>query len=102
KSGTHFFDAELWRMKGEFALKEGKRKDARECFGKAMEISRSQGARALELRSVTSLGRLLGEDGERKKALELVSGVSDLLDGPESDPSLPDIREALELRRQLS
>nr|WP_172682117.1 hypothetical protein [Leptospirillum ferrooxidans] len=48
------------------------------------------------------MGRLLGEDGEQKKALELVSGVSDLLDGPESDPSLPDIREALELRRDLS
>nr|WP_011264520.1 AAA family ATPase [Leptospirillum ferrooxidans]AAX36063.1 ORF1012 [Leptospirillum ferrooxidans] len=102
KSGTHFFDAELWRMKGEFALKEGKRKDARECFGKAIGISRSQGARALELRAVTSMGRLLGEDGEQKKALELVSGVFDLLDGPESDPSLPDIREALELRRDLS
>ncbi|MHB8370686.1 MAG: AAA family ATPase [Leptospirales bacterium] len=102
KSGTHFFDAELWRIKGEVALKEGKRKDARECFGKALEISRSQGARALELRAVTSMGRLLGEDGERKKALELVSGVSDLIDGPESDPSLPDIRDARELRRQLS
>jgi len=28
--------------------------------------------------------------------------MSDLLDGPESDPSLPDIREALELRRDFS
>jgi len=102
KSGTHFFDAELWRMKGEVALKEGKRKDAQECFWKALEISRSQGARALELRAVTSMGRVLAENGERKKALELVSGVSDLIDGPEADPSLPDIRDALELRRQLS
>jgi DNA-binding SARP family transcriptional activator/tetratricopeptide (TPR) repeat protein len=102
KSGTHFFDAELWRIKGEVALLEGKRKLSREYFGKALEISRSQGARALELRAVISLGRLLWEDGKRKKALELMSGVVDLLDGPESDPSLPDIREALDIRRQLS
>jgi len=27
-----------------------------------------------------------GEDGEKKKALELVSGVSDLIDGPELAP----------------
>ena len=83
-------------------LLEGKRKVSREYFGKALEISRSQGARALELRAVISLGRLLWEDGKRKKALELMSGVVDLLDGPESDPSLPDIREALDIRRQLS
>ncbi|EQD55940.1 hypothetical protein B1A_11734, partial [mine drainage metagenome] len=75
---------------------------AGDCFGKALEISRSQGARALELRAVTSLGKILVADGERKKALELMSGVVDLLESPESDPSLPDIREALELKNQLS
>ena len=37
-----------------------------------------------------------GECGDRS------SGVSDLIDGPESDPSLPNIRGAFELRRQLS
>ena len=102
KSGTVFFDAELWRLKGEAALLEGRREEARECFGTSLEIGRRQGARALELRAVTSLGRVLGEDGEKKKAIELLSGVSDLLDGPESDLSLPDIRDALELREQLS
>jgi len=102
KSGAHFFDAELWRMRGEAALLEGKREEARECFGRAMEISRSQGARALELRAVTSMGKILVADGERKKALELMSGVVDLIEGPESAPSLPDIREALELKKRLS
>ncbi len=102
KSGTTFFDAELWRLKGEAGLLEGRREEAGECFAKALEIARSQGARALELRASTSLGRFLGEAGKRKEALALLSGVSDLLDGPESDPSLPDIREALALRDQLS
>ncbi|MHB1757426.1 MAG: hypothetical protein ACYCT9_07915 [Leptospirillum sp.] len=102
KSGTHFFDAELWRLKGESALLDARREEARECFGNSLEISRRQGARALELRAATSLGRFLGEDGKRKKALGLFSGLSDLMEGPESDPSLPDIREAMELREQLS
>ncbi|MHB8369756.1 MAG: tetratricopeptide repeat protein [Leptospirales bacterium] len=101
KSGTHFFDAELWRLKGEAALLEKKREEARECFGKAIGISRSQGARALELRAATSLGNILLEECEREKALDLFSGLSDLLDGPEADPALPDIREALELRGTL-
>ena len=102
RSGTHFFDAELWRLKGEAALLEKKREEARECFGRAIEISRRQGARALELRAATSLGRVLREDGKRKEALALMSEVSDLLEGPESIPALPDIREALELERHLS
>ncbi|MHB8368561.1 MAG: hypothetical protein ACYDBP_02575 [Leptospirales bacterium] len=67
-----------------------------------MEISRSQGARALELRAVTSMGKILVADGERKKALELMSGVVDLIEGPKPAPSLPDIREALELKKRLS
>ena len=102
KFGTVFFDAELWRLKGEAALLEGRRKEARECFWTALEISRRQGARALELRAATSLGRFFGYAGKRKEALALFSGLSDLLDGSEADPSLPDIREALELEKQLS
>ncbi|MDA8028458.1 MAG: BTAD domain-containing putative transcriptional regulator [Nitrospiraceae bacterium] len=102
KFGTIFFDAELWRLKGETALLEGRREEARECFGTALEIGRRQGARALELRAATSLGRLLGDAGKRKEALALFYGLSELLDGPESDPSLPDIRDALDLRKRLS
>lgn len=102
KFGTVFFDAELWRLKGEAALLEGRRKEARECFGTALEIGRRQGARALELRAATSLGRFFVDAGKRKEALELFSGLSELLDGSEADPSLPDIRDALDLRKQLS
>ncbi len=102
KTGTFFFDAELWRLKGETALPEGRREEARKCFGTALEIGRRQGARALELRAATSLGRLLGDAGKRKEALALFFGLSELLDGPEADPSLPDVREALEIRTQLS
>ena len=102
KSGTAFFDAELWRLKGEAALLDGRREEAREWFGNALEVSRRQGARALELRAATSLGRFLGDAGKRKEALALFFGLSELLEGPESDPSLPDIREALEIKEQLS
>jgi len=48
------------------------------------------------------MGKILVADGERKKALELMSGVVDLIEGPKPAPSLPDIREALELKKRLS
>ena len=102
RSGTVFFDAELWRLKGEAALLEGRREDAAVCFKTALDIARKQGARALELRAATSLGRLYMNVGKRKKGLALLDDLSDLLDGPEADPTLPDIREALDLRSKLS
>ncbi|MHB8370076.1 MAG: ATP-binding protein, partial [Leptospirales bacterium] len=102
KSGTHYFDAELWRLKGEAELMEGKKEEARNCFERSLDIARRQGARALELRAATSLGNLLMEEGEREKALDLFSGLSDLLDGPESDPALPDIVEARATRERLT
>ena len=56
-----WWEAELYRLKGELLLKdEGSRmKDESEaCFLKAIEIARQQGAKSLELRAVMSLSRL--------------------------------------------
>lgn len=43
-----------------------------------------------------SMGRIL-EEKIRKEALELMSELSDLLEGPKADPELPDIRKTLKL-----
>lgn len=102
RSGAVFFDADLWRLQGEAAFLAGEREEATECFRTALAIGRKQGARALELRAATSLGKLFLATGKRKKGLALLSDLSELLDGPEADPTLPDIREALDLRRQFS
>ncbi|MHB8368054.1 MAG: hypothetical protein ACYDBP_00005, partial [Leptospirales bacterium] len=102
KSGAAFYDAELWRLLGEARLLEEKREEAERGFETALDISRSQGAQALELRALTSLVRLFDADGRKERAREFLERLSGLLEDPEADPSLPDIREAIDLRKRLS
>ncbi len=77
-----FFEAELYRLKGEGLLKaeggalrvkdesEGHAalRQAEECFCRAIEIARRQGARSLELRALLSLSRLWREQGRLAEA----------------------------------
>src|SRR5262249_1633626 len=66
KNGERFYEAELYRLKGELTLKQsrvrgaeaGLQKEAEGCFRKAIEIARKQQAKSLELRAVMSLSRL--------------------------------------------
>jgi predicted ATPase len=80
KSGERFYEAELYRLKGELTLQKGARvgagfsspqapslkpqvpsgvvKEAEDCFLKAIEIAQHQQAKSLELRAVMSLVRL--------------------------------------------
>jgi adenylate cyclase len=67
KTGERYWEAELYRLKGELSLAQSSvpgattvstQAEAEECFLKAIEISRKQEAKSLELRAVTSLVRL--------------------------------------------
>jgi class 3 adenylate cyclase/tRNA A-37 threonylcarbamoyl transferase component Bud32/tetratricopeptide (TPR) repeat protein len=58
-----FFDAEVLRLQGEFLRASGDARAAEAAFRKALGIARGQGARAFELRTATSLSRLLAEQG---------------------------------------
>ncbi len=61
RTGERFFEAEVYRLRGEaFLLKkdEGGELKAEECFRRALEVARQQGARSLELRAALSLARL--------------------------------------------
>ena len=75
KTGERFYEAELYRLKGELVLQSGARAPASEnpytqhlasstqaeaeaCFLKAIDIARKQQAKSLELRAVMSLVRL--------------------------------------------
>lgn len=62
RSGQHFYDAELWRLRGA-ALRgvPGRRTEARNCLRRALRIARSQGARPLVRRAQQELrGAQLG------------------------------------------
>jgi len=77
KTGERWYEAELYRLKGELVLirpaHEGG--DAEACFQQALDIARRQQARALELRVALSLGRLWQQQGKSREAHDLLAPV---------------------------
>jgi predicted ATPase len=92
KTGEHFYEAELYRLKGELSLQSGVRSpeseitnpqsptsspqaEAEACFHKAIEIARKQQAKSLELRTVMSLAKLWQRQGRRKEAHSMLAEI---------------------------
>lgn len=78
KFDERYMEAELYRVKGELLKKKGAPEcELEELFHKALEISRKQQAKMLELRATMSLGRLWmtqGKKAEARKMLEEIYG----------------------------
>jgi len=98
-TGERFYEAELYRLKGELLLAQesknqksnGKSQksentdpqpltpdpqaEAEACFHKAIEIARSQSAKSLELRAVMSLSRLWHHQGNEGAARQLLADI---------------------------
>ena len=83
KTGEHFYEPELYRLKGELTLAQSRvqslassaQKEAEACFQKAIEIAQRQQAKSLELRASTSLARLWQQQGKQKEAHELLAEI---------------------------
>ena len=101
KNGERFYEAELYRLKGELTLQskacpeqsrrvqgpkskvqkslksglQGLESEAEACFLKAIEISRQQEAKSLELRAATSLSRLWQQQGKQKEARKMLAEI---------------------------
>jgi predicted ATPase len=83
KNGECHYEAELYRLKGELFLQDGKSQgakgnrqaleDAEECFLQAIDIARHQHAKSLELRAVMSLGRLWQQQGKCTEAHQMLA-----------------------------
>jgi hypothetical protein len=91
KSGERFYEAELYRLRGELTLQQFKvqssefkvlspqpltpntqavgEQEAEECFLKAITIARKQHAKSLELRAVMSFVRLRLQQATREESL---------------------------------
>ena len=76
-SSEQWWEAEIHRLLGQGYLltNDGREDSARECFQKALEVARGQGAKMLELRASTDLSRLLRDQGELQEALDLLAPV---------------------------
>ncbi|HKW84288.1 MAG TPA: AAA family ATPase, partial [Burkholderiaceae bacterium] len=81
-AATGWYHAELWRIRGEIALREprGDQIDAEQCFEKALAIARDQGAKLWELRCAVRLASLHAERGERSTALRTLAPVYEWFD----------------------
>jgi predicted ATPase/class 3 adenylate cyclase len=81
KSGERFYEAELYRLRGELTLQAkapgtpSPVEEAEACFLKAIEIARRQQAKSLELRAVMSLSRLWQQQGKAAEAHEMLSAL---------------------------
>ena len=102
-SGERFYEAELYRLKGELLLNDerGMQNDERNtkaekqgpapihhssfiihrfeeaeaCFLKAIEIAQRQQAKSLELRAVMSLARLWQQQGKKEEARQMLADI---------------------------
>jgi len=77
KTGEGFYEAEVYRLKGELLLMrdDSSGAEAEGCFQRAIEIARKQSAKSWELRATTSLARLLAEQGQRDEARAILGEI---------------------------
>ncbi|MBN2408203.1 MAG: hypothetical protein JXE07_00580, partial [Candidatus Aminicenantes bacterium] len=75
KFDERYMEAEIDRLKGELLLRKGQDAEAKKLFERALEVSRAQQAKSLELRAAMSMSRLLQEQGKAEDAYRLLEGV---------------------------
>src|SRR4051794_28786482 len=96
RSDERYFEAELLRLRAacRLLLAGGSREEAETDLGAALDVARSQGARAWELRAASDLARLWAERGEWRRAHDLLGPVHGwFTEGLDT----PDLRAAGEL-----
>jgi predicted ATPase len=105
KTGEHWWEAELYRLKGELTLQssvqslESRVKEAEECFLRAIEIAKKQQAKSLELRAVVSLSHLWQSQSKKEEAHRMLAEIySWFTEGFDTK----DLQEAKALLEELS
>src|SRR5207245_2061155 len=86
KYGERYWEAELYRLKGELKLQQFKvqgskfgvanpQAEAAACFQQAIETARELSAKSWELRAATSLARLWQQQSRKKEAHQMLSEI---------------------------
>ncbi len=98
-----YLEAEFLRLRGEILVLRGDSAAARSSFERSVATARQQSSRSLELRSATSLARLLDSEGDRESGRELLEPIyqwftegHDTLDLVEARVLLEKLEEELE------
>jgi predicted ATPase len=100
RTGERRWEAEIHRMQGALLLStSGITDDAQKRFERALVLARDQGARSLELRAATSMGRLWLGNKNRSRTCDLLSPVlSRFTEGLETS----DVRDARQVLLAVS
>jgi class 3 adenylate cyclase/predicted ATPase len=105
KTGEGFWDAELYRLRGELSsrigveaggTREEEGASPEESFLKAIEIARRQEAKSLELRAVMSLSRLWRRQGRKDEARQMLAVIYAWFTEGHDTPDLRDAKALLE------
>jgi class 3 adenylate cyclase/predicted ATPase len=77
KNAERWWEAELYRLHGHLLVRQDHSNIAKAqgCFYRAIEISRKQSAKSLELRATISLARLLVSQGRRDEARPILAEI---------------------------
>jgi DNA-binding SARP family transcriptional activator/predicted ATPase len=98
-SDERYYEAELYRLKGELLLIQGDEAEAEASFDKAIEVARRQQAKSWELRATVSLCRLWQKQGRVDEARQMLAEIYTwFTEGFDT----PDLQEAKALLEELS
>jgi predicted ATPase len=75
RTDEHWYEAELYRLRGEMLIKNGDRSGAEPWFSDALATTKKSGAKLFELRAAMSLARLWRDQGKGQQAHELLAPV---------------------------
>ena len=77
QSEERYWEAEIHRLKGELLLARSAENqvEAEACLHTALDVTRRQGAKSLELRAAMSLSRLWQRQGKHAEARELLASI---------------------------
>jgi adenylate cyclase len=70
-----FYETELHRLRGELLRLQGDEDEAEASFRKAIDVARRQSTKSWELRSTTSLARLLQQRGRTEEARQVLAEI---------------------------
>jgi len=96
QTGERWFEAELYRHKGQLLLRQGHTEVAEEFYRKALTIARDQEAKLWELRAAMSLARLRRDQGRHAEARDLLAPVYGWFTEGFDTPDLQEAKALLE------
>ncbi|WP_342737205.1 hypothetical protein [Bradyrhizobium sp. B117] len=95
-SGEVWWQAEMHSLRGRLLAARGQTDESEACFRCAIEVSRGQSAKTLELRAATSLARLWSDRGRNAEARDLLAPIYGWFTEGFGTPDLQDAKMLLD------